>query len=56
VEDFVPSMDTLPDDIAWDKFKRDYGEGASEKFQGQRSDIFHRILKLPAYRAPHGKK
>lgn len=55
VEDFVPSLDDLPDDLAWDAFQRQYGERASENFQRQRSEIYHRILALPPYRAPEGK-
>ena len=55
VEDFVPSVDDLPDDLTWDAFQRQYGEGASENFQRQRHEIYHRILSLPPYRAPEGK-
>jgi len=50
VEDFVPKMDGLPDDVSWDTLQKQYGEAGSENFQRQRSEIFHRILALPPYR------
>jgi Matrixin len=56
VENFVPSLDDLPEDISWDKFQKEYGEGASENFQRQRGEIYHRVLALPPYRAPEAKK
>ena len=56
VENFVPSLNDLPDDISWDTFQKQYGEGASENFQRQRSEIFHRILALPPYRAGRKEK
>ncbi len=56
VENFVPSLNDLPDDISWDAFQKQYGEGASENFQRQRSEIFHRILALPPYRAGRKEK
>ena len=52
VENFVPQVEGLPDDLSWDAFQKQYGEGGSENFQRQRSEIFRRILALPAYRAP----
>jgi hypothetical protein len=57
VEDYVPTTEGLPDDLSWDTFLKQYGQGGSENFQRQRADIFHRILALPPYRAPeHPKK
>ena len=56
VEDYVPKLDDLPDDLSWDTFVKQYGQAGSENFQRQRADIFHRILALPAYRAPEGAK
>jgi hypothetical protein len=56
VENFVPSLDDLPEDISWDKFQKDYGEAGSKNFQRQRGEIYHRVLGLPPYRAPEGKK
>jgi hypothetical protein len=56
VENFVPSLDKLPEDVSWDKFQKEYGEGSSENFQRQRADIYHRILALPPYRAPAATK
>ena len=52
VEDYVPKLDELPDDLSWDTFVKQYGQAGSENFQRQRADLFHRILALPAYRAP----
>ena len=49
-------MDGLPDDLSWDAFVKQYGQAGSENFQRQRAEIFHRILALPAYRAPAGAK
>ncbi len=48
-------MDDLPDDLSWDAFQKQYGEGASETFHRQQSEIYHRILALPPYRAPEAK-
>ncbi len=56
VEDYVPTMEGLPDDLSWEAFLNQYGQTNSETFQRQRADIFHRILALPAYRAPEGPK
>ncbi len=56
VENFVPSLDDLPEDITWEKFQKEYDEGVSEKFQQQRRDIYHRVLALPPYRAPAAPK
>jgi len=56
VEDYVPKMDGLPDDLPWDTFVKQYGQAGSENFQRQRVDLFHRILALPAYRAPESPK
>ena len=56
VENFVPSLEDLPEDISWEKFQKDYGEGASENFQRQRGEIYHRVLALPPYRAPAATK
>ncbi len=56
VENFVPSLDDLPEDVSWEKFQKDYGEGASEKFRQQRGVIYHRVLALPPYRAPAATK
>jgi hypothetical protein len=56
VENFVPSLDDLPEDLSWDKFQKEYGEGASESFQRLRGEIYHRVLALPPYRAPKAKK
>ena len=55
VEDYVPKLDDLPDDLSWDTFLKQYGQPGSENFQRQRADIFHRILALPPYRAPAAK-
>ncbi len=55
VENFVPSLDGLPEDLSWDTFQKQYGEGASENFQRQHREIFHRILALPPYRAAEAK-
>ena len=52
VEDFMPKLDELPADLTSDAFVKQYGEAGSEAFQRQRAEIFHRILALPAYRAP----
>ncbi|MGO9110762.1 MAG: matrixin family metalloprotease [Thermoguttaceae bacterium] len=56
IEDYVPKMEGLPDDLTWDSFVKQYGEPGSENFQRQRADLFHRILALPAYRAPEATK
>jgi hypothetical protein len=56
IEDYVPKLEGLPDDLSWEKFVKQYGEPDSENFQRQRADIFHRILALPPYRAPEGAK
>ena len=56
VENFVPSVDDLPDDLSWDAFRKQYGEGASDTFHRQQSEIYHRVLALPPYRAPEAKK
>ena len=56
VEDYVPKLEGLPDDLSWDAFVKQYGQAGSENFQRQRADLFHRILALPAYRAPAGAK
>jgi hypothetical protein len=56
VEDYVPKIEGLPDDLSWENFVKQYGEPGSENFQRQRADIFHRILALPPYRAPEGAK
>jgi hypothetical protein len=56
VENFVPSLDDLPEDVSWDKFQKEYGEGSSENFQKQRREIYHHVLDLPPYRAPAEKK
>ncbi len=50
VEDYVPKLEGLPDDLSWDSFVKQYGQAGSENFQRQRADLFHRILALPAYR------
>ena len=56
IEDYVPKLDGLPDDLSWESFVKQYGEAGSDNFQRQRADIFHRILALPPYRAPEGPK
>jgi hypothetical protein len=56
VEDYVPKLEGLPDDLTWDAFVQQYSQPGSESFQRQRADIFHRILALPAYRAPETAK
>jgi hypothetical protein len=56
VENFVPSVDDLPDDLSWDAFQKRFGEGASENFHRQRDEIYHRIVSLPPYRAPEAKR
>ncbi|MEI8374583.1 MAG: matrixin family metalloprotease [Planctomycetota bacterium] len=56
IEDYVPKMEGLADDLPWDTFLKQYGEAGSENFQRQRADLFHRILALPAYRAPENPK
>ena len=52
IEDYIPKLEGLPDDLSWDAFVKQYGQAGSESFQRQRADLFHRILALPAYRAP----
>ena len=52
VEDFIPKLEGLPDDLSWDSFVKQYGQRGSDNFQRQRTDLFHRILALPAYRPP----
>ena len=52
VEDYVPKLESLPDDLSWDSFVKQYGQAGSESFQRQRAELFHLILALPAYRAP----
>ena len=56
VEDYVPKLEGLPDDLPWETFVKQYGQPGSESFQRQRADLFHRILALPPYRAPGGGK
>ena len=56
VEDYVPTTEGLPDDLSWDTFLKQYGQGGSENFQRQRADIFHRILALPPYRCRNIRK
>ena len=56
VEDYVPKLEGLPDDLSWDSFVKQYGQPGSENFHRQRADLFHRILALPAYRAPAAPK
>jgi hypothetical protein len=56
VEDYVPKLDGLPDDLTWEAFVKQYGQPGSDSFQKQRADLYHRILALPAYRAPAGAK
>jgi hypothetical protein len=56
IDDYIPKLDGLPDDLSADAFVKQYGKSGSENFQRQRADLFRRILDLPAYRAPQGKK
>ena len=56
IEDYVPKLEGLPDDLPWDTFVKQYGQAGSQSFQRQRADLFHRILALPAYRAPEAVK
>jgi hypothetical protein len=56
VPNFIPSLDNLPDDVSWDTFQKLYGKGDSQDFLRQRSEIFHRILALPPYRAAEPRK
>lgn len=56
IEDFIPKLEDLPDDLSWNSFVRQYGQPGSESFQRQRAELFHRILALPAYRAPDTPK
>jgi hypothetical protein len=56
VEDYVPKLDGLPNDLTWENFVNQYGGANSENFHRQRADIFRRILALPAYRAPETQK
>jgi hypothetical protein len=56
IEDYVPKLEDLPGDLTWDSFVKEYGGAGSGNFQRQRADLFHRILALPAYRAPEGSK
>ena len=52
VEDYLPKLEGLPDDLPWDSFVKQYGHAGSDSFQRQRADLYRRILSLPAYRAP----
>jgi hypothetical protein len=56
ITSYVPKLEDLPDDLTWDSFVKQYGATGSESFQRQRADLFHRILALPAYRAPETAK
>jgi len=56
IEDYVPKLEDLPDDLSWEAFVKQYGQADSENFQRKRADLFHRILALPAYRAAGPKK
>jgi hypothetical protein len=57
VEDYVPKLEGLPNDLTWDNFVKQYGQPGSDNFQRQRADLYHRIVALPAYKAPeHPKK
>ncbi len=56
IDDYVPKLEGLPADLAWDDFVKQYIEGRSESFSKERAEIFHRILALPPYRAPAGAK
>ena len=41
VENFVPSLDDLPEDVSWEKFQKDYAMKCLEKSQQQRGEIYH---------------
>ena len=56
IEDYVPKLEDLPGDPTWDSFVKEFGGAGSGNFQRQRADLFHRILALPAYRAPETPK
>src|SRR5208283_3763421 len=52
IEDYLPKLEGVPDDLSWANFVKQFGEAGSESFQRQRAELFHRILALPPYRAP----
>ena len=56
VEDYVPKLEGLPDDLPWETFVKQYGQPGSESFQRQRVDLFDRILALPPYRCREGQE